>query len=316
MLLTNSKYKGTFLSKFKHLHTILPSYFSEKYRYEKRERLELADGDFVDLDWSSTQHDRVILILHGLESGSDRFYIKHSVSHLSKNGYDVVVMNFRGCSGEPNRLHRAYHNGDTEDVNFVLKHLSKNYDIINIVGFSVGGNVLLKYLGESVEHIPAQVKKTISIAAPIDLEATVRELSTSLGGFYQKHFVKNLVEKLKLKLNIFPEQIDLKNLKLIKTFEDFDNYHTAPVHGFENAQDYWKKASSKPFLKSIQTPTLFLSALDDPFLPEECYPIEELKEHQFVHLELPEKGGHLGFVQNFWKQECWYPKRILQYFSE
>ncbi len=319
MLIDNSKYKIASFLKNKHLHTVIPSlFFKHKLTYSSRERVKLPDNDFLEIDLLKNNNKKVVLLLHGLESSANQFYIKHTADVLAKNGYDIVAINYRGCGGEPNNLYKGYHSGCSDDLNATLKHINLNtaYQQLYIVGFSLGGNILLKYLAEYSSQIPSNFVKAVAFSTPIDLKGTSLQLSSTFGGIYQKHFLKKLIKKLTQKVIQYPQSISLKEIKTIKTLHQFDGIYTAPANGFKHADDYYEKCSSKPLLKDIKHPVLLINALDDPFLPESCYPYKELKHHPFVDLETPKHGGHLGFILSLRNQTCWYPQRILTYFNE
>ena len=283
------------------INTIFPALFRRvKGPDYQRGRLELADGDFLDLDKAMVGNSRqIILVLHGLEASSQAHYVRAMIKHFNRMGWDGVAMNFRGCSGEPNRLLRSYHSGETEDLRTVLLHLHEHlgYDEIILAGFSLGGNVLLKYLGEEAKSCPSYIKAGIAISAPVDITNCSQTLSRARNWVYVKRFMLTLNEKLRQKMQAFPDRIHLPHNRLPKTFAEFDGLFTAPVNGFIDEWDYWKKASSKPYIPSIDVPTLILNPLDDPFFGEPCYPFEECEKHPTVFLETPQTGGHVALTQ-------------------
>lgn len=318
-MLINSNYSSSFVLRNKHLHTIIPSFFfKQDFSYSSRERITLPDKDFIDIDWLKTGNKKLVLLLHGLESTSEKFYMKHTADFLSNQGYDIAAMNYRGCSGEPNIFYKSYHSGSSSDVADVITHLNSTtqYDKLYIVGFSLGGNILLKYLAEYVEQIPTNFTKGVAISSPIDLEGVSFQLSSTFGGIYQKYFIKKLNNKLHQKANLFPNHVSIEEIEQLDTLLKFDNYYTAPVNGFKNANDYYQKCSAKPLLPLVQHQVLLINALDDPFLPESCYPFDILKTHKCIDFETPKTGGHLGFINSISKQTCWYPQRILDYFNQ
>ena len=317
MLINNSKYKTSLFLRNKHLHTVIPSlFFKHSLHYSSRERVDLPDTDFIDLDWLKNNNKKVVVLLHGLESSADQFYIKHTAQYLTERGYDIVAINYRGCSGEPNRLYKGYHSGCSPDLDFILSHINTttDYKELYLAGFSLGGNILLKYLAEY--KTPSNFVKAVVFSAPLDLKGTSLQLASTFGGIYQKHFLKKLNKKLIQKSHQFPDNISLAEINQLKTLVEFDNRYTAKANGFKNAFDYYKKCSSKPLLKDIKAPVLIVNALDDPFLPKSCYPFQELKEHKTIHFETPQYGGHLGFITSLKNQTCWYPQRIVEYFGK
>ncbi len=286
-----------------HLQTIIPALFrkvvSSPYT---RDRITTPDGDFLDCDWlyaaSSRPSQKLVIISHGLESNSHRPNVLGMARAVSLCGYDALAWNFRGCSGEPNRLPRAYHSGATEDLHTVLDHVAAKYDEIYLIGFSLGGNLTLKYLGEQSEALSPKVKKAVVFSVPCDLAASSKQLSRVSNRLYERRFLNSLRQKIEQKATLFPNQISLAPYlkKQIKTLRDFDNYYTAPLHGFQNAEDYYAKCSAKQFISRITIPTLMVNAKNDVFLAPSCYPFDEAKSSDVFFLETSESGGHLGFI--------------------
>jgi predicted alpha/beta-fold hydrolase len=285
-----------------------------------RERIETEDGDFLDLDFSTVNSKNLVVLIHGLEGSSSSKYILSSTSFLNHNNYDIVVLNLRGCSGELNRHYKAYHTGETGDLTYVLQHLQKNktYKNISLLGFSLGGNVVLKFAGEQKEKITPFIHKIIAVSPPCDLKGASDALSKKSNLIYMKRFLKTLVKKAILKAELFPEEnLKIEKLLKAKNFADFDNLFTAPSFGFKNAEDYWEKASSMPFLKDIKVKSFLLAAKNDPFLSTSCFPFEIAKNHPYLNLELTETGGHIGFIKSFRsKDQFWFEKKILKYLNE
>jgi uncharacterized protein len=296
-----------------HLETIVPSMFRKIEGTYKRERLELPDGDFLDLDWMKCQSNKLVIISHGLEGSSERHYSKGTAHYFSQRGWDAVAWNCRGCSGEMNRLPRFYHHGATEDMASVIDHaIDRNYSHIALVGFSMGGSMSLKYVGERKGRLPSQVKSVATFSVPCDLGSSARELDKPNKKFYLNRFLTKLEKKIRAKSAKFPHLISVDGFKRIKTFRDFDNCYTAPLHGFVDADDFYTKASSGPFISSIEIPTLIVNALNDPFLPEACYPVDVAKNHPLIHLETPDRGGHVGFSMAG-KSESWMEVRAFEF---
>lgn len=267
---------------------------------QERERIETDDGDFLDLDWSYAEKksDAVIILLHGLEGHAQRPYITGTAKLCNQNGIDAVSVNFRGCSGEGNRYYYSYHSGRTDDLEQVIRHCiqQKGYSKIYIKGISLGGNITLKYLGED-RVIPKEIKSAIAISVPVDLNASARELHTIKNKPFAIRFRQYLVDKLKVKIEQFPDHISAEDIKAIKTLRDFDEVYTSKAHGFLDAHDYYTKSSSLQFLSNINVPTLLINALNDTFLAHECYPVKEAKANDNLFLEMPIYGGHVGFIQ-------------------
>lgn len=275
-------------------------------RYE-RERLELPDGDFVDLDWvvetdrrSPDRDAPVVLVLHGLEGSSSSDYVRSTHRALARQGLASLALNFRSCSGEPNRLPRFYHSGDTGDAAAVLALLRDRFPArrIGAVGFSLGGNVLLKLLGRCGDGDWQLLAPdaAVAISVPFDLSAGITTLERGLGPIYQHYFLRKLRRKVRAKRTILQGHVDVGALLAVCTLRDFDELGTSRLHGFADSADYYRRASSKPFLDAIRVPTLLIHAADDPFLPSSAIPRAEVQANPHLDAIFPEHGGHVGFV--------------------
>jgi uncharacterized protein len=280
----------------------------------QRERLELVDGDFLDLGWARIGADRLVVLSHGLEGSSDSRYIRGMAAALNAAEWDVLVWDFRGCSEETNRLPRLYHSGETGDLGAVIDCAAARYSRIALVGFSLGGNLILKYLGESSPH-PAVVSAA-AVSAPLDLGATARALDRQWSKrIYRDSCIKSLIAKVEAKAVRFPEKFDVSGIRMIRTFEAFDDRYTAPIHGFRDVEDYWKRSSARQFLNRITVPTLILNACDDPLLTEESFPVAEAEANPCLFLEMPKWGGHLGFVDLVRGIEPWSERRVVKFLT-
>jgi uncharacterized protein len=267
------------------------------------------------LDWLETASRRVAILSHGLEGSSHDPTICGMARALHEKGWNVLAWNYRGCGGELNRLPRLYHSGETMDLALVVEHAASRFSLIALVGFSLGGNLVLKHLGEARPH--AALACAAAISAPVDLAATVRALDQRrLNRLYLRRLIARLVRKVKTKAKHFPHQIDASQTKGIHGFEDFDGRFTAPVHGFRDANDYWSRCSSRRFLAAINIPTLVLSAQDDPFLTSDCFPFPEAEASARLFLEAPCRGGHLGFFHSLLCEQTWAEQRVLEFLSE
>jgi uncharacterized protein len=296
-----------------HAETIIPSIFRKVVGDYERERLELVDGDFIDIDWMRSNNKKLVIISHGLEGSSERHYSKGMAKYFYDRGWDALAWNCRGCSGVMNRLPRFYHHGATEDIAAVIDHaIQLKYEHITLVGFSMGGSMSLKYVGERRGMLPTQVRSAVTFSVPCDLKSSATELDKPSKKFYLNRFLKKLEKKIRAKSALFPEQISTAGLEKIKTFREFDNKYTAPLHGFADADDFYAKASSGPYIHSIEIPTLIVNALNDPFLPDECYPVEIAKNHLNVYLETPSRGGHVGFSL-YGTSESWMERRAYEF---
>lgn len=285
-----------------HLQTVFPTLFRPTpVTSPRRERIETPDSDFLDIDWhysGAGASDRVALISHGLEGSARKKYPLGMACHLNRTGWDVVCLNFRGCSGESNRRLRYYHSGVTDDLHTVLLHvLAKlDYSTAVLIGFSMGGNQTLKYLGEDPSQVPGQVKGAVVFSVPCDLAGSARRLGRRRNAMYMAYFMKGLREKVREKAERYPGLLEVKGLSGIRRFEEFDNKYTAPIHGFRDAADYYSRSSSLSFLPEIRVKTLLVQAADDPFLTPTCYPVVEAEGNSNLLLEIPAYGGHVGFV--------------------
>jgi predicted alpha/beta-fold hydrolase len=300
-----------------HAQTILPVLLSRRINVElERDRLELDDGDFLDLDWARNGQDRLAILTHGLEGCSTQPYIRGLAVALGAAQWDVLAWNFRGCSGEPNRLLRAYHSGETSDLTSVIaRAVALGYRRIALVGFSLGGNMVLKYLGEAPPD-PA-VKAGVAISAPVDLAACARKLDHLwVNRLYLQRFLFSLAAKIEAKAILFPDRIDANGVRKVRSFQEFDDRYTGPMHGFRDAEDYWKQASARQFLSRISVPTLLLQPRNDPFLAPEAFPWDEAEANENLFLEAPESGGHVGFLDLQHGLQPWSEGRVVEFLTE
>lgn len=321
MPLINSKYQAPIFFKNRHLQTIYPTLFRgiKDINY-LRERVETPDNDFIDLDWAkfSNHSNKLLIMCHGLEGSSQSIYMKGTVQAFEDSDLDIVAINLRGCSGESNKLIKTYHSGKSEDLDTVIKHVLEldKYQEIYLLGYSIGGNIVLKYLGETNTKTRPEIKKAMAISVPIDLRSASEELSKFHNKIYMQRFLGDLYQKIKIKEKKFPEQVNSKDYHKLKNFRDFDGRYTAPHNGFNSAEDYWERASSIELLDHINIPTLLLSSTDDPFFGPECFPFETAQNHKYLYFEAPENGGHVGFV-DFNKDNLYFhERRIIDFISE
>ena len=320
MPIITSNFSASLPFKNGHFNTIYRALFMKETHNYRRERITTWDNDFIDLDFSEVNSSKLVVLIHGLEGSSESKYILAASSELNKAGYDTVSFNLRGCSGEDNVLLSTYHSGKTEDLEFVISYLIENYsyDKIMIVGYSLGGNITLKYFGEHVKTISDKVSCGVAISVPVDLASSSKTMGTSKNKIYMYKFLRSLRKKILVKTQKHPDyKLDINKLLKSKTFKEFDGLYTAPVSGFSGPEDYWEKASSKPYLTSIKKPVLLITSKDDPFLAEECYPFEEAKKSNYFYLEVTKHGGHVGFISGFLtKNNRWLENRILQFIRD
>ena len=308
-----------------HLQTIYASVaVPRRHLSYRRERWDTPDGDFIDLDWTTgdkpcdtSPERRLLVVFHGLE-GSARSHYALALMHAARaRGWDGVVVHFRGCSGTPNHLPRAYHSGDSHEIDWILRRLASTRapQAVHAVGISLGGNALLKWLGEQGRSAADVVVRAVAVSAPLDLMAAGDALGRGFNMIYTREFLKTLKAKSLAKLTRHPEIYDAGAVAGSKTLRAFDNVVTAPLHGFRDTDDYWTRSSSKPLLAAVEVPTLVINALNDPFLPPSALPASDMVSFA-VTLEYPETGGHVGFVSGpFPGNHDWLPDRVFAFFG-
>lgn len=299
MPLIHSPYSGPPAYQYNgHLQTIIPSLTRAVtgISYE-RERLILTDGDFVDLDWVKQGQKRLVILTHGLEGDSNRQYIRGTAKLFAQHNYDVLAWNCRSCSGEMNQAFRLYNHGEIGDFGEVIDHAlqTKRYQELILVGYSMGGNITLKYLGVHGNQLSKAIKGGIAISAPTDLGASACLLDRPSNRFYRNRFMKKLLVKISRKAQMYPGRLDMSKVRQVKQWKDFDEFFSAPVNNYRDADDFYTQASAVNFMPDIAVPTLLLNAQNDPLLSAECSPEELAKAHPHIFLETPRTGGHVGF---------------------
>ena len=307
-------YKPSFFFKKGFISTVYSGLVRKVQLEQERERITLRDSDFLDLDWSFSKDksSKLIILLHGLEGSGQRPYMTGPAKLFNQNKIDAVCVNFRGCSGEDNLKYRSYHSGATDDLEDVIQYIlkTKHYTEIYFHGISLGANLVCKYLGERSE-VPKEIKAAVAISVPCDLEGSCLELHTLKNKLYAIRFLKHLKNRLKSKVEKFPGRLSYKDFETITSLKQFDDVYTSRAHGFEDASDYYKRSSCRQFLPNIKVPTLMINALNDSFLSPECYPVKEAKSNSNLYLEMPNYGGHVGFVD---KKNVYYnEKRALEF---
>lgn len=317
MPIVESDYKGSRWISNRHLQTIFPVLFDYLKANYTRERIVLNDGDFLDLDWLFTDSSRVLILFHGLEGSSQSHYIKALAGFAHELNWNVCAVNFRSCSGEMNHKLQTYHSGATADAHEVVKYIleQKPFYTLAAAGFSLGGNVLLKYLGEHVYPTAYQIKCAAAVSVPVQLADCSAELAKPHNQIYLSRFLKSLKQKMKLKSLQFPGSVDANRLNNLHNLAEFDQYFTAPIHGFADAAEYYNQCSSLQFLAEIQRPVLLINALNDPFLAASCYPVDIAQRSNYLHLETPKQGGHVGFTLHHASNRNWLNERIMTFIS-
>jgi predicted alpha/beta-fold hydrolase len=291
-----------------HLQTIVPSLLPPRRVPLRRERWDTPDGDFIDVDFAGDEGaPRTVVLFHGLEGCSDSHYARALAAHAGASAWRLAIAHFRGCSGEPNRTARAYHSGDSQEIDWVLRRFN---GAVFAVGVSLGGNALLKWLGEQGEAARTIVRRAAAVSAPLDLAAAGDALDRGLNRYiYTRHFLSTLKPKSLAKLELFPGLYDGGKVRRARTFREFDNLVTAPLHGFRDTDHYWTSAACAPYLEHIRVPTLVLNARNDPFLPEQALVAAAQRAAPCVVLEFPRTGGHAGFNRR------WLPARLFEFFA-
>lgn len=272
----------------------------------RRERWDTPDGDFIDLDWAEGGRGPLLALFHGLEGGSSSHYARKVAAQAQRRGWRCVVPHFRGCSGEANRHARAYHSGDSAELDWILRRLRPDF----AAGVSLGGNVLLKWLGEQGAAAAQLVRRAAAVSAPVDLAASGHALDRTLNRWlYAAHFLTTLKPKALAKISRHALAIEAERVSRARTLHEFDDLVTAPLHGFRDADDYWTRAASGPWLERIRVPTLVLNALNDPFLPHAALAAAARRASPDVVLEFPATGGHAGFPG----RGHWLARRVLEF---
>ena len=300
-----------------HAQTIWPLLIKPCPIKLRRERWTTPDNDFIDVDFLDGPAEAPLLVLfHGLEGSARSHYAISTAQACQKAGWRFVMPHFRGCSGELNHQPRAYHSGDSAEIDWILRrlHLANNKQPIHAAGVSLGGNALLKWAGEQGGAASELVTGVVSICAPLDLAACGHHLARGFNRIYTRHFLKTLKTISRARLSQFPGLFNEARMQQAINLYQFDDAVTAPIHGFAGADDYWRRASAKPWLKSIGVPTLAVNALNDPFLPAHFLP-GEADTSPYVRLEHPETGGHVGFVSGSFPGNLdWLGQRLLHFF--
>ena len=309
-------YQTRYLGRSGHFQTVFPTLFRRVQGVEwQRERLTTPDGDFIDLDWLVNDCPRLVVLCHGLEGNSDTHYMKGMARACASARWDVVAYNFRGCSGEPNRLARSYHSGSTDDLALVIDHslANRGYEKLALTGFSLGGNQVLKYLGENRDDRPPELCGGTAISPPCDLSACSDRLEKAENWVYQARFLRSLLAKINTKASLVEAELGSLMDKQSNSIREFDENFVAPLNGFASAEDYYQKASSRQFLSMIKHPALLLSSFDDPFLPHSCYPSAEEIDNPLVRLAYTRHGGHVSFMQRHPQGWYWGEKQNVEF---
>ncbi|MCA0238447.1 MAG: alpha/beta fold hydrolase [Bacteroidetes bacterium] len=316
-IIHNSSYPGPARFQFNgHLQTLIPGMFRRIKGVDyQRERIETSDGDFLDIDWLTHGNRRLVILTHGLEGSSAGQYIRGTARHFTQHGWDALAWNCRSCSGEMNRRFRMYHHGDTEDIDAIVQHALKTgrYDVLVLVGYSMGGNITMKYLGTKGDQVAPQVKAGVAFSSPCDIAAGADVLDRWDNFIYKKRFMGFLERKIRLKNKQFPGHLDVSKLRKVRRWHDFDEWFSAPICGFRSAAEFHQQASAKNFLEGIRIPVLLVNAANDPILTPECFPFDIAEKHPWFHFELAPGGGHCGFRARGDRDSSWSERRALEF---
>lgn len=299
-----------------HVQSILPSVFRQVTVPFQSSQLELDDGDFLLLDtWQQPEASDApwVVLSHGLEGSSRRHYIQGMARAFHRSGWNVQAWNFRSCGGPINRLPRFYHSGAIDDLKAVIQHVLAEHQArqIVLVGFSMGGNQSVLTLGSA--DLPDEVIGGVAFSVPLDLASCADELAKPAQALYMKRFLRDLKPKIAEKAKAFPELVSMDGYDDIKSFHQFDERYTAPLHGFSSAQDYWQQCSSAKVLPYLKRPTLIVNAVDDPFLSNRCFDCQLSQRSSHLFMETPGSGGHVGFARWKLNEELWSEKRAVAF---
>lgn len=300
-----------------YLETLVP-YFTVRVNqisYE-RERLELNDGDFLDLDWVRSGAKKLMVLTHGFEGNTRDVCMEQSASYFSQQGYDVLLWNLRSCSNELNRLPRFYHHGDIHDLNAVVNHgrKSNEYEEIVLVGFSLGGGILINYLGSDLPG--KDIKCAVAVSVPLDIEATGRKIQSGWNRvIIERNFLEKIKKKVYRKAALFPELINVEKAKKIMSLQDFHREVILPLNGFSSDEEYFGQWSCSQYLSKVKKPLLIINAKNDPILSKGDFPYSECKSSEHIYLETPTYGGHVGFSKKA-DGDMWYLKRVYSFIEE
>jgi len=297
-----------------HIHTIYARFAREVVNFNvQHQTIELPDGDILETGWVRNGSKKLLILVHGLEGRADAPYMRSTGKIFHSFGWDVLTWSFRGCGLQPNRQLRSYNSGYTGDLSHLIEMNKDHYDEIVLVGFSVGGNLCLKYLGEAPEKVPASVKGAVAISSPIDLGQTADELKKGINKIYLAYFLKSFKDKLTIKRQIYPDAFGSDFFRAIRDFEDYDNRFTAPWFDYRNAREYWEDASCERFLDKIRKPVLFLTAEDDTFFRGANLPKGTARQNEYLHIDAVPRGGHVGFFKGFRASSSWMELRALSF---
>jgi hypothetical protein len=318
-IITPSSYRPPLGFANGHVQTLLRNLWGTSARPPyRREELDLADGDYVGLDWLCHEPDgvdRLAILTHGLEGSSRSPHVLSLAAVMHRSGWDVLAWNFRGCGGTSHRLARLYHSGASEDLAAVVSQALARHPArqVALAGFSIGGNITLKYLGEMGTAVDPRIRGGLAFSVPVDLAASVRHMAQPANAIYMKYFLDRMRARYRSRRESLPVKVSERELSRMRTFMDFDDPITAPLHGFSSAEDYYARAACLPWLGKIAIPTLLVNARNDPFLPASCFPERCAHANPSFFLETPASGGHCAFLTAPWEVRGWTEQRALAF---
>lgn len=314
-LLPSTTYHAPWWLRSGHVQTVAAAFRTAPAIRYSRERIDTPDGDFLDLDWCANGSSRLVIVSYGMESGPATPYVRAAVDALRTDSFDVVVWNYRGCSGEPNRKEHFYHGSLIDDLHAViLRGLERGYREMALAGFSLGGNLLLNYLGRMGDQIPVAVRRAAAFSVPVNVAECAVQLRRPANRLYARLFLRSFRKKIRAKMSVMPDRVDDHAFDSIATLEDYDERYTVPHFGFGTVPEMYRAVSSLHVLDRIRTPVLLVNAQDDPFMGPSCFPRETARASEFLHFENPRHGGHLGFLQSL--HASWMERRLVEFLSE
>lgn len=317
-IIPKSTYLGAPLTQITgHLQTIIPSKKKGAAVNFQRQRILTPDDDFLDIDRLDNEGKNLLILTHGLEGNSGRPYMRNSAKWFHDRGWDVISWNCRTCSGEMNKQPRMYSHGEIEDIGFIIERAlnEKAYENIALVGFSMGGNILMKYLGVHGKTAPKAVKAGVAFSSPADLYSSTMRLEEWDNFLYNKRFLAKLESKIKVKAEMFPDLIDVNDFKKVKSWNDFMELFYAPLHNCSSVEEFYHYASARNFIEGTDRPILLVNAKNDPMLTPACSPVDIAKKHPLFYLEQPKKGGHVGFALRG-KEHSWMEMRAWNFVQD
>lgn len=313
-LVASSSYVAPVLLRNGHVQTVLNAFRPAPEIAYERERIDTPDGDFLELDWRIAGRSRLVIVSYGMESAPSTPYVRGAVAALHAAEFDVVVWNYRGCGGTPNRKEHFYHGGLIDDLHAVVQRgIARGYRDIRLAGFSLGGNLLLNYLGRMDDQLPSAVCRAVAFSVPVDVAACAVQLRQPANRIYARLFLRSFRRKIRAKMAAMPDRVNDHAFDSIATLEDYDEHYTVPHFGFGTVPAMYHAVSSLHVLHQIRTPVLLVNAQDDPFMGPTCFPSDIARVSDHLFLEMPRHGGHLGFLEA--NLRSWMERRVVEFLT-